>query len=84
MRTSSYRHMRAKGRETLRLGLAHGHSLRARASVVGRAPRPKSRESARKAVRGPYRACTAHPLASVRARQPRRSRTLLEPWRWDT
>ncbi|MEO8341887.1 MAG: hypothetical protein ABI604_19660, partial [Nitrospirota bacterium] len=35
-------------------------------------------------MRGPYRACTAHPLASARARQPRRSRTLLEPWRWDT
>ncbi|MEO8340227.1 MAG: IS30 family transposase [Nitrospirota bacterium] len=40
-----------------------------------------SRESARNAVRGPYRACPAHPLAPARARQPRRSRTLLEPWR---
>jgi len=33
-------------------------------------------------VRGPYRACTAHTLASARARQPRRSRKLLDPWLW--
>lgn len=38
-----------------------------------------SRESARNAVRGPYRVCTAHVLASARARQPRRPRTLLDP-----
>jgi len=33
-----YRHMRVEERETLSLGLAHGHSLRTMASVLGRAP----------------------------------------------
>jgi transposase, IS30 family len=82
MRTRSYRHMSAEERETLSLGLAHGHSLRALASVLGRAPSTVSREYARNAVRGPYRACTAHTLASARARQPRRSRKLLDLWLW--
>ncbi|MEO8340877.1 MAG: helix-turn-helix domain-containing protein [Nitrospirota bacterium] len=82
MRTRSYRHMSDEEREPLSLGLAHGYSLRAMASVLGRAPSPLSREYARHAVRGPYRACTAHTLASARARQPRRSRTLLDPWLW--
>ena len=82
MRTRSYRHLSAEERETLSLGLARGHSLRAMATVLGRAPCPVSRELARNAVRGPYRACTAHTLASARARQPRRSRKLLDPWLW--
>ena len=82
MRTRSYRHLSAEERETLSLGLARGHSLRAMATVLGRAPCTVSRELARNAVRGPYRACTAHTLASARARQPRRSRTLLDPWLW--
>ncbi|MEK6803323.1 MAG: IS30 family transposase [Nitrospirota bacterium] len=74
--------MSAEERETLSLGLAHGHSLRTMASVLGRAPCTVSREWARNAVRGPYRACTAHTLASARARQPRRPRKLLDPWLW--
>jgi IS30 family transposase len=75
--------MSAEERETLSLGLAHGHSLRAMALVLGRAPSTVSRESARNVVRGrPYRACTAHTLASARARQPRWSRKLLDPWLW--
>ena len=78
----SYRHMSAEERETLSLGLAHGHSLRTMASVLGRAPSTVSRELTRNAVQGPYRACTAHTLASARARQPRRSRKLLDPWLW--
>ena len=82
MRTRSYRHLSAEERETLSLGLARGHSLRAMATVLGRAPCTVSRELARNAVRGPYRACTAHTLASARARQPRRSRKLLDPWLW--
>ena len=83
MSTRSYRHMTAEERETLSLGLAHGHSLRAMARVLGRAPSTVSRESARNATRGrPYRACTAHTLATVRARQPRRPRKLLDPWLW--
>jgi len=47
MTTRCYRHMSAEERETLSLGLAHGHSLRTMASVLGRAPRTVSRESAR-------------------------------------
>ena len=71
MRTKSYRHMTAEERETLSLGLAHGHSLRTMARVLGRAPSTLSRESARNATRGrPYRACTAqtqggHPSPSA-------------------
>ena len=52
------------------------------ASVLGRAPSTVSRELARNARRTPYRACTAHTLASARARQPRRSRKLRDPWLW--
>ncbi|MEK7237205.1 MAG: IS30 family transposase, partial [Nitrospirota bacterium] len=52
------------------------------ASVLRRAPSTVSRELARNAVRRPYRACTAHTLASARARQPRRPRKLLDPWLW--
>ena len=75
--------MSAEERETLSLGLARGHSLRTMARVLGRAPSTVSRESARNTTRGrPYRACTAHTLATVRARQPRRPRKLLNPWLW--
>ena len=83
MLTRSYRHMNAEDRETLSLGLAHGHSLRAMARVLGRAPSTMSRESARNSTRGrPYRACTAQVQATARARQPRRPRKLLDPWLW--
>ena len=74
--------MSAEERETLSLGLAHGYSLRAMATVLRRAPSTVSREHARNAKRAPYRACTAHTLASARARQPRRPRKLLDPWLW--
>ena len=82
MQTRPYRHMSAEERETLSLGLARGHSLRTMATVLRRAPSTVSREHARNARRAPYRACTAHTLASARARQPRRSRKLLDPWLW--
>jgi len=82
MQTRPYRHLSAEERETLSLGLARGHSLRTMALMLGRAPSTVSREWARNAMRGPYRACTAHALASARARQPRRSRKLLDPWLW--
>jgi len=83
MRTRSYRHMSAEERDTLSLGLARGHSLRMMATVLGRAPSTVSREVARHTTRGrPYRACTAQVQASTRARQPRRPRKLLDPWRW--
>ena len=73
MRTRSYRHMNAEERETLSLGLARGHSLNTMASVLKRAPSTVSRELARNVTRGqPYRACTAHTLATGRACQPRR------------
>lgn len=74
--------MNAEERETLSLGLARGQSLRTMASVLGQAPSTVSRELARNARRAPYRACTAHTLTSARARQPRRSRKLLDPWLW--
>ena len=38
MPTRPYRHMSAEERETLSVGLAHGHSLRTMAKVLGRAP----------------------------------------------
>ena len=75
--------MTAEERETLSLGLAHGHSLRTMARVLGRAPSTVSRESARNTARGrPYRACTAQVQAVAKARQPRRPRKLLDPWLW--
>jgi transposase, IS30 family len=78
-----YRRMSTEDRETLSLGLAHGHSLRTKASVLGRAPSTVSRESSRNASRDrPYRACTAQTLAAARACQPRRPRKLLNPWLW--
>ena len=65
------------------LGLAQGQSLRRLARLLGRAPSTLSREYARTTTRGrPYRACTAQTLAGARACQPRRSRTLLDPWLW--
>ena len=64
----SDRHMSAEDRETLSLGLAHGHSLRTMARVLGRAPSTVSRESARNTTRG-------GPYAPVR----HRSRQPLEP-----
>ena len=83
MSIRSYRHMTAEERETLSLRLAQGHSLRTMARVLGRAPSTVSRELARNATRGrPYRACTAHTLAAIRTRQPRRPRKLLDPWLW--
>jgi IS30 family transposase len=82
MRTRSYRHLSAEEREILSLGLARGHSLRTMATVLRRAPSTLSREHARNAMRAPYRACTAQTLAAARARQPRRTRKLLDPWLW--
>ncbi len=83
MPTNCYTHLSAEDRETLSLGLAHGHSLRRMANVLGRSPSTLSRESARHSTRGrPYRACTAQTLAEARACQPRRSRTLVDPWLW--
>jgi transposase, IS30 family len=79
MRARSYRHRSAEERETLSLGLALGHSVRAMAAVLRRAPSTVSRELARNAMRAPYRACTAQTLATARARQPRRPRKLLDP-----
>lgn len=83
MLTRCYRHMSAEERETLSLGLAHGHSLRTMARVLGRAPSTVSREVARNVTRGrPYRACTAQTQAAARAGQPRRPRKLAAPWLW--
>jgi hypothetical protein len=76
MSKRSYRHMRAEDRETVSRGLAHGHSRRMRARMLGRAPRTVSRESARNTARGQLsRACTAQALVTARVRQPRRPRS---------
>ena len=78
-----FTHMSVEERETLSLGLAQGHSLRTMVTVLGRVPSTISRESTRNTMKGhPYRACTAHMLATVRRRQPRRPRKLLDPWLW--
>ena len=46
-------------------------------------PSTLSREYALKTTRGrPYRAFTAQTQAATRVRQPRRSRTLVDPWLW--
>jgi IS30 family transposase len=82
MSKQSYTHLSDADRETLSLGLTHGHSLRAMASMLGRAPSTVSREHTRNVGQGPYRACTTHTLASAQASQPRRPRTLLDPWLW--
>ena len=83
MPKKSYTHMSFEERETLSLGLSQGQSLRTMAAVLGRSPSSMSREYARNATQGhPYRACTAHSLAAVRSRRPRRSRKLLDPWLW--
>ena len=83
MHTRSYRHLSAEERETLSLGLTHGHSLRTMARILGRAPSTVSREVARNIPRGrPYRACTAQSHAATRAHHPRRARKLLDPWLW--
>ena len=82
MTTRCYRQLSAEERETLSLGLAHGHSLRAMASVLGRAPSTVSREVGRNTSRGrpSYRTSTAQTQAAARARQPRRPRKLADPW----
>lgn len=83
MHTRSYRHLTAEERETLSLGLAQGHSLRAMARILGRAPSTLSREVARNTTRShPYRACTAQSHATAQAHHPRRIRKLLDPWLW--
>jgi IS30 family transposase len=83
MSKQCYTHLSDADRETLSLGLTHGHSLRMMARALGRAPSTVSREVARNNVRGrPYRACTAQAVAATRARQPRRPRKLLDPWLW--
>ena len=51
MPTRSYRHLSAEAREAVSLGLAHGHSLRTMALVLGRAHSTVSRELARNVTR---------------------------------
>lgn len=83
MHTRSYRHLSADEREPLSLGLAHSHSVRTMAKVLGRAPSTVSREVARNVTRGrPYWACTAQTQVATRACQPRRLRKLADPWLW--
>lgn len=72
MHTRAYRHLTAEERETLSLGLAHGHSRHAMTRILDRAPSTMSREVAWSTTRGhPYRACTAQRHATARAHYPR-------------
>lgn len=83
MSKARYTHLSAEERETLSLGLAQGHSLRAMAAALGRAPSTLSREVARNTARGwPYRASTAQAVATRRAHHPRRPRKLQAPGLW--
>lgn len=77
------RHLSAEDRETLSLDLIQGASLCTLARVLCRVPSTLSREYARKTTRGrPYRARAAQTQAATRAREPRRSRTLVDSWLW--
>ena len=65
------------------MGYGVAMTTRCDTHLSAEAREPVSRESARNRVSGqPSRACTAQTQAAARARQPRRPRTLLEPWRW--
>jgi IS30 family transposase len=74
--------MSAEDRETLSLGLAHGHSLRTMATVLGRAPSALSRERARTAVRAVSCLDGAHPGVGSGPSADARPRKLLDPWLW--
>ncbi|MEK9140181.1 MAG: helix-turn-helix domain-containing protein, partial [Nitrospirota bacterium] len=70
--------MSADEHETVSLGLAHGHSLRALARLLGRTPSTVSRARWPATRRGAtVSGLTAHTVASSLACQPRRSRKLL-------
>ena len=83
MSKRSYRHMSAEERETLSLGLAHGHSLRTMASGVGARPQHREPRVGPQHDAGPTLSCLhgTH-VAAARACQPRRPRKLLDPWLW--
>ena len=66
-----YTHLSAEDRETLSLGLAHGHSLRRMASVLGRSPSTISRELLRNAQPAGYASTAARTCALQRRRQGR-------------
>lgn len=51
MLTQRYTHVSVADRETLSLGLPHGHSLRMMAKVLGGAPSTVGREPARNTAR---------------------------------
>lgn len=85
MPTRSYRHLSVEERETLSLGLTHGHSVRTMASVLGRPPPHRESRGGPQHLTWPssYRASTAPTQAAARAHQPRRPRKLADPWRWE-
>lgn len=67
MPKTGYTHLSAEEREPMSLGLAHGHSLRTMAPVVGQIPGIVSRELVHNAARGrSYRGCRVPTLARVR------------------
>ena len=66
------RYLGVAEREEIAVGLAAGDSLRVIAARIGRSPSTVCREVARnRAIRGHYRALTAHAAAAARARRPK-------------
>ena len=83
MNKKSYTHLSFEERETLSLGLAQGHSLRTRVTVLGRTPSILSREATRHATRAcSHRACAANMVAMTRTQLARGPLKLLDPWLW--
>ena len=83
LRRRAARVLRTDEREEISRGLAVGHSLRALARQLGRAPSTLSREVARHGGRERYRARTADAAAWHAARRPKRCRLALHaPLRW--
>lgn len=84
MQNKEYSHLSFEEREVLAIGLALKLSLRQIAQQIGRSPSTLSREVQRNRLGtvAPYRAVPAQGKRNERARLPRRSRKLAEPWLW--
>ena len=81
-RTKSYRHMTAEERETLSLGLAHGHRCERWPECGASSQHPEPRVGAQRYAGPSLSGLYGSDQAAIRARQPRRLRKLLDPWLW--
>jgi len=84
MQSRQYAHLSFQEREVLAIGLEVNLSLRQIAQQIGRSASTLSREVRRNRVgtEAPYRAVAAQNKRNDRARLPRRSRKLADPWLW--